>query len=74
MKFIDWLNKMLTSTGTVVSPESIVDGTLTVEPHMTNVFLLLGIWRLDESSRRLEILTIVLAVLTVVLLARTFFP
>jgi hypothetical protein len=33
-----------------------------------------AIWRLDESSRRLEILTIVLAILTVILIVRTFLP
>ena len=33
-----------------------------------------AIWRLDESSRRLEILTVVLAILTALLFVRTFLP
>ena len=42
-----------------------IDGTLTIEPHMNNALLLMGIWRLDVSSRRLERLTIGLCVLTI---------
>lgn len=33
-----------------------------------------AIWKLDESSRRLEKLTIVLAILTALLFVRTFLP
>ena len=39
-----------------------------VNPNLT------AIWKLDESSRRLEKLTIVLAGLTIILFIRTFFP
>ncbi len=65
MKYKEWVINLFASTGTKIDPENLVGGTLLIEPYMTNALLLMGIWRLDVSSRRLEKLTIGLCILTI---------
>lgn len=83
MKFREWLLELIEESDRALAEDAAhsreagigeTDGKLYRNQGRFDYPRLSAIWKLDESSRRLEKLTIVLAVLTVLLFVRTFLP
>ena len=83
MKFRDWLLELIDESDNALKEDAENSRKLGIGETNGKLYRnqtrfgyprLSAIWKLDESSRRLEKLTIVLAFLTVLLLIRTFLP
>jgi hypothetical protein len=82
LKFRKWLLKLIDARNGALAEDAAesrkmgmgeTEGRLYRNQSFANAQLA-AIWRLDESSRRLEILTVVLAFLTALLFVRTLLP
>ena len=83
MKFRDWLLKLIDERDKALKEDAEHSRSISIGETSGKLYTYQGsfnypelsaIWRLDESSRRLEMLTVVLAILTTLLFIRTFIP